>query len=221
MGLDMTRGINRSSFLAAVAVFGAMVAGGSAASAGTTGVVVTGSGGFVPHTDPQAYYEFSVTLAAGYEFKPGDFFKVEGLLGVTPYISPAQPGSQTIQPSPFGSPAITVTSISGGIDTSSAEWENPLTIAGSPGITLGGSGATFLGDFYIYTTQSISSLPEYVTVVAQSHNASGQVYTQTDSIMIASVPEPSSFLLLLAGMGLIPVVMYRGRRGAARLSRAS
>lgn len=194
------------------------------------GILIKASGGVVTGSDPLYYYDFDVTLAAGFQWFPNDYFTIEGLPGITPPNPPiGQPGNDPDLPSPgstsgyagsynFGSPVITLTDASSPF-ASNVEWLNTTgttIMAGADGLAL--------GSFFVYTTVPLSSLPPTVNYIALSHDSDGNPYFQGPggdappvTIVLTSVPEPSSVVLLVSGTGLLSLLLLR-RRQQLRLS---
>jgi hypothetical protein len=193
--------------------------------AGASGIVIKASGGAVSGSDPMFYYQFDVALSPGFQWFSNDYFQLESLPGVTPPNPPLgqlgnnpalpSPGSASgyIGPDTFGSPVITVTDTSAPF-ASNVEWLNTTGAT----ITAGASGLS-LGSFFVYTSVPLSSLPPTVTYIALSHDPNGNPYFQGPggnappvTIILASVPEPSSIVLLLSGASLLSLFLAPRRR---------
>ena len=222
--------INRSRSFVAVGMLAVMLAMSTDATA--AGVIVKGTGGPVPGSDPFAFYDFEVSISAGYQLNGGDYFKFtmsdgnNGLLGITP-PNPPGPGNITTLPTPgSGSfvvgpyqnsfPSATITLAATSPFASDVEWQY---VGVSP--IVGGPNGTLIGDFDVFTSVSIPVLPMTVTYVAQSHNtATGDPYVQGPggdappvTISLQSVPEPSSAILLALGScAAFPLLWIRERR---------
>ncbi len=219
----MIRQENGLPILVKILVFAVALAGTGEAWAG--GIIIKASGGTVAGTDPFYYYEFDVSLAAGYQWFANDYFTIECLPGITPPNPPlGESGNNPNLPSPgsassytgtynFGSPIITLTDSSSPF-ASNVEWLN------TTGTTItAGASALSLGSFIVYTSVSLTSLPPTVTYIAQSHDSQGNVYIQgpggnTPPVMIelTSVPEPASVVLFLSATGLLSLFLLRQRR---------
>jgi hypothetical protein len=219
----MTLRIKGAWILAGLAAVGSAFVGEREARANPTSpaaIGIQGKSGMVTGSDPFYYYDFQVTLNAGYIWNPGDFITIDsgaGLAGVTPVNPPGPnnnsnlptPGSTSFQPSGFGSPVITLLS-----DTapyaSSVEWENPTN--GSP--IYGGVNGYYVGDFIILTSVSVPAPVESITFDSAMHDSSDNPVTQTGVSVDVSlvVPEPSSVILLLTGATALPLLIVTERR---------
>ena len=112
MGCDMIRGINRFRFLVGLAVFGAMVAGGSDSRAG----IVISHPVVQPVMDPFYNYQFEVELTNNTSLEYGDSITVQNLLGVAPGAGTSQPqGPLLDQYGPFAVSIVATTSIESNI----------------------------------------------------------------------------------------------------------
>jgi hypothetical protein len=180
-------------------VLGAVFGGISETSAG--GIVIKGSGGTVGGTDPIAVFEFSVSLAPNYQWFENDYFTIKNLPGITPGSMSGYSGMYQ-----FDKPMITLTD-SNVPFASNVEWLN------TTGTTISaGSGGLALGTFSIYTSVSLASLPPTVDYIALSHDPSGAPDSESGTITLTSVPEPSSVGLFLGGIGGVSLVLLRRRR---------
>jgi hypothetical protein len=187
---------------------------------------IVGKSGTVGGTDPFYFYDFQITLGAGYQLNPGDFVTINDIIGVTPVNIPGTgsfnsalpvPGSFSSQPSPFDAPIITLTDPTPNY-TSNVEWQYP--VGESP--ILGGASGTYLGDFIILTSVPLSNPQTSVTFDSSVHSQSaptGPPVTQNGvMIAVSTIPEPSSVSLLLAGSAAIPLLLWSERRRRQRLS---
>jgi hypothetical protein len=224
----------RAWILAGLAALGATVVGGHNAQASSIaqGIVIKGSGGTVPGTDPIFYYDFQVFVAAGYQMNTLDYFQFQNLPGVTAAgVLPTPPGSlgstyTTNTSYFFATPVIYLTgSPTGGATspydptntyTSNVNWE----YVGATPIP----GGTLIGSFIIDTSVELTSLLTTVTYVAQSHDSStGDPFVQGPGgnapagNFVLTIPEPSSLtLLLLGGVGPLPLLLICERRRRQR-----
>jgi hypothetical protein len=201
---------------------GLFVLAGALAGARETwagGLVITGSGGPVPGTDPYYYYEFDVSLQPGFQWIPNDFFKINSLPGITP-LNPSSnktflpdPGSASSYTGPFNfnPPVIKLTDESFPF-ASNVEWRN------TTGTTITAeSTEVFLGSFFVYTSVPLSDPPSSVSYCALSDDPGIPVF-QSGTISLNSVPEPASVALLLSGTGFLALfLLQKRRRRPARL----
>jgi hypothetical protein len=192
------------------------------------GILITASGGTVTGSDPYYFYEFDVSLAPGFRWFPNDYLTIETLPRITPANPPlGQAGNNPNLPSPgatagysgpykFALPTITLTDRSSPF-ASNVEWLNTTNAT----ITAGSDGL-FLGSFFVYTRLPLISLPTTLTYIAKSHGPNGNPYFQGPggntppvTIALASVPEPSAFVLCLSGTGFLSLFLFlfRRRRG--------
>jgi hypothetical protein len=221
----MVSRIHLARILAGVSALAMILADAGEAKAGTgslKGVVVTGTGGTVPGTDPIFYYDFQVYVANGYQVNNGDYFTFQSLLGVTPPGSSPLPGSTYSVSSLYdflgpNSPTFTPTGLSSGYPTASVEFEylGSAPIVGDDSTPFG----KYVGEFIIVAGVPIPSLPPIVYYDAQSHESAppNNIYLQdpangTQGIIALNVPEPSSVVLLMLGSGVLPLLWMRHRR---------
>jgi hypothetical protein len=242
MECDMTRGINRFRFLTALAVFGAMVAGGSEAQA--KGVVIT-TGGVQGVGEPFYDYTFDVYLSPGTALVYGDSFTVTSLIGVSQapfYLTPpgiyisattSQPGGPLVGDlytfvasistvSGSNPVAANVTWFDDGLtpivnNTSSNQYLGQFIVNGNVDLPDGVSGTTMVT--YGSTTNPVDSNGSVsstsVTVPPGSPNGPPPISLTQGAIppllQVASVPEPSSVILLLIGGAVLPYFVQRRR----------
>jgi len=245
----MTRGINRFRFLAALAVFGAMVAGASEAQA--KGVVIT-TGGVQGVGEPLYDYTFDVYLSPGTALVQGDSFTVTSLNGVSPnavldtnLTPPAELFATTSQPNgPFAGdlywfvPVITAVSGSNPVaanvtwtdvgttpiinNTSSNQYVGQFVVNGNVDLPDGSGTTTVIYGSTTNTVGSDGSVSSTSTTVPPGSGSPSITLTQgaiPPLLQVASVPEPSSVILLLTGGAVLPYFVWR-RRHQSRTSRA-
>jgi len=209
-----TKGVR---ILVGLLVLGGVLAGVCEAQAG--GITIKASGGPVGGSDPFFFYQFDVSLAPNFQWFPGDSFTIESLPGITPPNPPVgdtgnnpnlpSPGSSSGYSGPFsfGPPVITITDSTSPF-ASNVEWLNTTNTT----ITAGATGRS-LGSFYVYTSVSLTGLPPTVTYIALSHDQNGDPDSQPPAtIVLTSVPEPSSVVLFLCGTGVLSLILIRQRR---------
>lgn len=239
----MRRVIRSVWFATGLAALGAMMAGGPEAQAGGVVVVTggitqgSGSGG-----DPTYTYTFDLYLTGGSISPDGaamtSTFTVNDLIGVsgldfTGYIgtpsAPSQPPTTATPGSPQAMETWTVPS--GGVVTTELSpgpgytpngynYEGTVTWDYVAGPTINYSGTQiFLGAFTVNTSWNYgASQPPPMgggSTVIYDYNIGGT--TGSGSLILAGVPEPSSFVLLLIGGAALPMAAaYRRRRPASR-----
>jgi hypothetical protein len=206
--------------LAGLAALVVTSVGGREAQAGATvaAIGVTGKSGQVNGSDPFYYYDFQITLNAGFQWEQNDYFLVNSIDGVTPLNPPGHgnnpnlptPGSGSIQPSPnFSSPIITLLNSSPPY-ASSLEWiNNSSTIVGAM------PNGTYVGDFIIFTSVSVNNPEVSVTFDSQMHDSTGGIVDQTGVTVVfnaSTVPEPSSVILFVTGATALPLLVLSQRR---------
>jgi len=106
--------------LAGLAALVVTSVGGREAQAGATvaAIGVTGKSGQITGSDPFYFYDFQITLNAGFQWEQNDYFLVNSIAGVSPINPPVGtpgnnpnlpvPGSTSSQPAPFNAPVITL-----------------------------------------------------------------------------------------------------------------
>jgi hypothetical protein len=181
-------------------VLGAVLGGASETWA--HGIIIKGSGGTVGGTDPYAFYEFNVSLAPDYQWLQNDYLTIESLPGITPG---SKSGYMGMYPD-LGTPMITQTDFISPF-ASNVEWLNPS------GTIQAGSGGLVLGTFFIYTSVPLTNLPSTVSYVALSHDPDGNPDSQSGTITLSSIPEPTSVVLFLSGTGVLGLILLHRRRG--------
>jgi hypothetical protein len=186
----------------------------AACAAGLTVKIGQVSGG----GDPPYDYVIQVYLDPGYSVITNNFFTVESLLGVTPANFPnsGDLASNTSEPddppSVLWAPSISLTQ-------STSPYASDVTWAfyslNGTTIVNPGPGELYLGQFVAETTQSFTNPPyangatiDYSWTV--TNNSTGM--PSSGNGIATFVPEPSSALLLLGGVGILPVFVLRRRR---------
>jgi hypothetical protein len=223
----MRRGIKRSFLLAGLAVFGAMVVGGSDIRAGTVKPVGTSTP--LPGGSP-FLYQFGLYLTSG-SIAPGATFTVgalpggqvsNGLIGVTTQSGTGEPSGTG---NPFALlyptqsyfwvvPAGGIVTVDSGMNApynneSSVTWQYLL----GPTLTWNGSDI-YLGLFTVETAQSFpdDAPPATPGVTKIDYSYTGVTGGNTpssggSSITISAVPEPTSSILLLIGGAALPLLL--------------
>jgi hypothetical protein len=222
--------MKRLLMLAGLCSLAAMFVGQREAQAGTSTGAITIKGGYKPGGgDPPYDYIFDVFLNAPAvnpagsgtnTFASGNFFTIDGLPGVN---------SSSTHNEPFNPPSVLWSG--GAVNTvitpsppASAPYASDFTwlFTGSTvySTTTGPNGPVgptiFLGEF---TVESTFSFPNGVvpfpsgTVLSYTYTYNGDTAgSGTFPIISLSVPEPSSAILLAAGVGVLPMFWLRERR---------
>lgn len=211
----MTQRTKRAWLWVIITTLGVILAGGSESQA--AGIIVKigqqqGGG------DPPYDYVMQVYLDPGYSIITGNFFTVESLLGVTPANFPnnGDLASNTSEPdsppSVLWAPSISLTQSSPPY-ASDVTWTF-YTLNGTT-IVNAGTGEISLGQFVVETTQNFTSPPytngstvDYSWTVTD--NSTGMPSSGT-GIAAFLVPEPSSALLLVWGVAILPVFVLHQR----------
>ncbi len=203
-----------ASILVGLTTLGAVFGSGLEAEGSSitiTGQQRPGSG------DPPYEYIFDVTLQANSFIQSGDFFTIESLIGITPANFPAAGdlGSISNAVSPYGPwpAAITIVPGTGTVPpyASDVMW----TFNGNVPISAT-SGPVDLGQFTVETAMSFPN-PPYAAgaLIDYSYNISGQT-SSGSGFFAMSVPESSSLIMLLTGIGIVlllpPIYRHRCRR---------
>lgn len=211
---------------AVFALSAALTSEGTAWAKGVTVTIGQQQGG----GDPPYDYVIQVYLDPGYEIQSTAFFTINGqsnggLLGVTPANFPNSGDVQSNTSEPDSPPRVIWTpSISAPVNTSPPySADVTWTFYGSSVITnpVGSGNEVYLGQFVVETTQNFT-VPPYtggtpIVYTFGIFNTEGAPVTGGGIANI--VPEPSSVLLLIGGIGVLPMVVSAQRRGHPRLQR--
>jgi len=197
--------------LAVLAAFAVLISSGREAHA-KGGLVVTM--GMTQQTgDPTYEYIFNAELLAGSTLQNGGFFTIYDLPALTAGALTSQPNIhwgasvQELGITPIG----TVVSDNPNIFNVTWQWNGASSIVAPPTSDL------LLGTFIVGSTTELTSPPSATVVYVGSLdgiNASNQ-----GTVSINSVPEPSSVILLLAGVGSLPLYWLRERRRRRQIPR--
>ncbi len=188
------------------AVF-ATIASGSAACA--SGIVVK-IGQMPGGGDPQYDYIMQVYLDPGYGVDYDNSFTVDNLKGVTPSSLTSEPVN--IPDGVSWSPTIDETQ-------STYPYASDVTwyFTGSTPYTNSGSSQIYLGQFEVETTVNFSTPPyipgtliDYTWSIVDLNGNPSTGSGQTPIVNLG-VPEPTSALLLLCGVSIVPCLMLRQR----------
>lgn len=194
-----------------------------AGAAGSKGVIITGTGGPVQGTDPLILYTFDVSLAPGFSFVSGDYVEFVDVPGV-------RPGALTGLSSPylagFSYPTITQTGTPSGGATPPYSPTNTYTSDVKwiyTGTTI--PAGSDIGIFSIQTSVSLTGPPVSVTYYALSTDTNtdppssyfqGPGGNGPPGVVVLSVPEPASMVLLLTGAALPLFFIHRERQARRR-----
>ena len=220
----MMRRTRATWVLAGLTALLAMTFGASQAPASSVGL----KGGITPGTgDPPYVYEFALYLTSG-SIAPGDSFTVDALVGVSKpgYITSA--GSPTTQPPSNGTgysneywnvPAGGIVTTPGTAPTNPTGYDYSSNVTwnytAGPTFTYTNT-PIFLGLFTVETTTDYTGSPPAtigVTTIDYSYTLGGVTGHGTTPPLVGalSVPEPSSLVLLLIGLGAFPLAWLRTR----------
>lgn len=86
--------------------------------------------------------------------------------------------------------------------------DGTITLNAYNGTTLLGSTSVVLGGLNVWSTLSVSGLGD-ITSVAWSGTGSGFHPYGVDNVVFAAVPEPESYAMLMAGLGLLGLMARR------------
>ncbi len=203
-GQHMAPRMKSSWILVGVAALAVVMASGSEAYA--KGGIVASMGMTQQTGDPMYNYVFQIDLLAGSTLQTGGF--------ITVYDIPYVPDPLTSQPNlswaaetllvgktPTGTPITDPDNPS--IYNVTWEWKD------AP-ITNSSSSNQDLGNFVFGTTTELSSPPSVTLLFVGSLD--GVNFSNQGYVGINAIPEPSSVILLLAGVGTLPVFWLRERR---------
>jgi hypothetical protein len=208
----MTLRMKRAWLWVAITALGVILAGGKQSQA--AGIVVKigqrqGGG------DPPYDYIMQVYLDPGYGVKYDNLFTVENLIGITPASLTSEPVN--IPAGVSWAPVISETQTTYPY-ASDVTWY----FTGSTPYDNTGTGEIYLGQFTVETTVNFSAPPykdgtlisyDWSIVTSDGSPASGSSQTP---IYTLAVPEPTSALLLLCGVGIVPfVARYQRRRNCS------
>jgi hypothetical protein len=192
--------IRRTWTLVGLAALGALFTNCDNARAGSVVGIVIKSGGSHQAGDPTYNYYFDVELTAGSTLLTGGYFTVYDLPGVMGSSPTQQPNSWNDSLQLVGlTPLNTIPPI----PDDPAIWNVTWIYTGNP-ITGRSPEGTDLGTFVITTGElTYQPLPTLYYVATLD----GINYTDQGTVKInAIVPEPSSVILLVAGVGILPLL---------------
>jgi hypothetical protein len=198
--------MNSSWILTGIAAFGVVIA-----SSGTThakGIAI--SSGMTQQTgDPMFNYIFEIDLLAGSTLETGGF--------ITVYDIPFVPNPLTSQPSlSWGAETLLLGKTPQGTPTTDPDDPNIFNVTwqwnGAPIINNSSSNLD-LGTFTFGTTIELSAPPSVTLLFVGSLD--GENFSNQGLVAINVIPEPSSVVLLLAGIGTLPLFWLGERRRRA------
>jgi hypothetical protein len=191
-----------SWLLAGLAAFVVVMVSGREAHA-KGGIAVT-SGMTKQTGDPMYDYLFQIDLLAGSTLDTGGFITIYDILYV--------PNPLTSQPSvDWGAETLLLgkTPIGGVVNDNPDIFNVTWQWNGTP-IVNNTTSNLDLGTFVFGTTIELSSPPSETLVYIGSLN--GLTVSNTGTVTVNAIPEPSSVLLLLTGIGALPVLWLRKRQ---------
>jgi hypothetical protein len=212
----MSRRIRGAATLAGLAVLGAALAGGGTARAGPIPVVSKGiivvSGMTLQTGDPRYEYIFDVHLSAGLTLQPGGFFTMFDLPALPPGALNRAPNidwgfsEQTLGLVPPGNYTLPFTD-DPKIENATWEWHGiPMMAPATQDLDL--------GTFIVGSTTEVPSPP--MPLLNWLGTVDGGVPVTLGKVQVTSIPEPSAVILLAMGVGAIPLLWLRRRRGRSR-----
>ena len=213
---DMQQCVRATAWLVGIAALGIILAGGSEARA--SGIKITG-GGIKKFSDPFYFYIVELFLDPQFQFETGDSFTLHRLAGVEyPESTTGAPAGNPTDPS--GPWATTFTNL--GTETlpnfspptpvpaADLTFINAINVAAN-----GGTSEKYLGQFEVLTGVSLPDLPvSYFVDVAWTanlHDLNGNAVTDSGTVVLTIIPEPTSVILLAAGLSL-PIFWHVLRR---------
>ncbi len=198
----------------------------------TSSIILTGSSGQIPTSDPEYEYAFELFLGTNSTFANGESFTVKNLNGVE-YVPTTLtlPGIQpiTIQPSgPFYGDlyqfGVTFAKGTNPTQTADVTWFNN---SGSDIVNTSSVSNLYVGTFVVFGNVQIANgaetqVPSFVVVDGGVSTPGVTVppyngYVPGSGVIVqnevpAAVPEPSTFVLLATGGVLLPFLVFRQRR---------
>jgi hypothetical protein len=184
--------------------YAGIAGGGSTSSSSAGGISIGGS--LKPVNDPVYDYVFDVTLLAGSTIAYGDTFTIDNLIGVT-YEDPTYGTSGA---SYVGNYNYFVPSI----DQLNSLPESDVTWTYLSIHSLTATSDTLLGEFTITTTvQYPLTSPPYTVGETINYGSDLGGVVSSGVLVVSSVPEPSSVMLLVLGIAIgFPAFLVRQRR---------
>jgi hypothetical protein len=198
----MRRGFPGAWYMAGLALLGAMVVGGREARAGSTGIVIK-KGGTPVVGDPFYEYQFDIVLLAGSTLENGGFITVYDLPEIDNHSLTNQPSLK------WGSTInlLGITPLGAVVNDNPNIWNITWEWNGSP-ISAPSNADMDLGNFSIGPIDTPVS-PDLVYV----GSLDGTTESNQGTIQVNAVPEPTSIILLLTAVGVLPLYARSMRRG--------
>ncbi len=190
-----------------------------------SGIRVTG-GGVKQLGEPYYLYIVEVYLDPNSQFEAGDSFTLHSLAGVQyPASTTGSPGG-----TPSGPWGTSFTNLPAGLlpnygPPTTVPFADLTFINGSNVVQNGGTSEDYIGEYKVLTAVSLPALPgSYFVDVAWSaslHDLNGNPVTETGTVVLTYIPEPTSVILLGVGVS-VPIFWYVRRRcRASRSDRSS
>jgi hypothetical protein len=210
----MSRRVRGVSILAGLAVLGATLTGAGKARAGPIPVVGNGiivvSGSTTQTGDPIYEYVFDVHLSAGFTLETNGFFTIYDLPALPPGAFDVAPNKSWT----FSEQTVGMTPSGGSLPfTDDPTVENATWAWRGASITAPSTSDLDLGTFIVGSTTELPSPP--VVLLWWLGTVDGGVPVTLGRVGV-NVPEPSAVILLVLGVGAIPLFGLRRRRERRR-----
>jgi hypothetical protein len=193
------------SRIAAVLGFLAVLAFGGREANANGGIAVT-SGMTQETGDPKYEYIFEINLLAGSTLPVGGFFTIYDLPALTAGATTSQPAGgwggsvKELGMTPMG------TVVNDSLNSFNATWQWD----GDHAIVAPADSDYVLGTFVVGSTTELPSPP--VVTMAFVGSLDGLTAANQGFVFINSVPEPSSLIMFLAGVGTLPLYWLHKRQ---------
>jgi hypothetical protein len=208
----MRQGFKSASFLAGLAVLGAMMSGGRAEAGPAKPTGISAAGGVTYNPDPQFTYYIGVYLDAGDTFASNTAIESNfSIIGIS--------SADTIT-TLYINPGVGVHEFNAGDAMISAPGTLTTIYDGPNAITAPATTKTLLEYFQVTTPNSSSQTGQQAgTTVDYTYYINGVEQPPSSFVLQAgplSIPEPSSLVLMMIGGTVLPYLAIRERRRRIR-----